>query len=476
MIEQEHQLALRADVNGDGFADVLVGTGTGVDADEAYLVFGDSLVGSIETQFGDRYANTLNASRGAAIDILIGAQGEDLLISDGGSDVLVGGQGNDTLTVLDMSFRRITGGRGIDTLRLDASGTTLDLTTIADNRIVDIEQIDITGNGPNSLVLNQGELLNLSSHSNTLVVRRGSDDTVDFGNGWTKQADQFDYGRRFEVFTQGAATLKVEVPFTPLPPVIDAADLSGDTGTTIGPTTPGGDSNRSVHAAGDVNGDGFDDVIIDSYDGVAAEALVLFGSAVGIDPDADLSNLDPEDGFRISGAVLNGVPRISVSTAGDVNGDGLSDLMIGAPTADPSGRSDAGQAFVVFGSPNLIGDIDLNSLDGSTGFRIDGVTAGDQFGQSVASAENVNGDGFSDVVFGAPGAIGSTGQSFVVFGASSFAATFDLTTLDGTNGFRANGINSEDQSGFSVDGSGRHQRRWLGGRVDRRSRRGSRRS
>ena len=64
----------------------------------------------------------------------------------------------------------------------------------------------------------------------------------------------------------------------------------------------------------------------------------------------------------------------SVAGAGDVNGDGIDDLIIGAPCADPGGRYDAGESYVVFGSAaGFAASLDLAALDGSNGFRLDGI-------------------------------------------------------------------------------------------------------
>jgi hypothetical protein len=142
---------------------------------------------------------------------MIGGRGNDTLIGNGGADVLTGGQGNDVLAVSDLTFRRLVGGTGSDTLRLDGSGLTLNLTTIADNRILGIEQIDITGTGDNTLALNYREVLNISDESNTLVVRRNAGDAVNIGSGWTQAANETIGLDIFNVYTQGAATLKVQV-------------------------------------------------------------------------------------------------------------------------------------------------------------------------------------------------------------------------------------------------------------------------
>ena len=86
-------------------------------------------------------------------------------------------------------------------------------------------------------------------------------------------------------------------------------------------------------------------------------------------------------------------------------------------------------------------NIDLSSLDGTNGFKLSGVAADDRSGRSVASAGDVNGDGFADLIVGANGADphgDHSGASYVVFGkASGFAANLDLSSLDGTQRLQA---------------------------------------
>ena len=91
---------------------------------------------------------------------------------------------------------------------------------------------------------------------------------------------------------------------------------------------------------------------------------------------------------------------ISVSTAGDVNGDGYADILIGARLAAPGGDSSAGETYVVFGKSESFGSsVDLGTLDGSDGFVLEGIDEDDYSGISVSEAGDVNGDGLRDISF-----------------------------------------------------------------------------
>ena len=214
-------------------------------------------------------------------------------------------------------------------------------------------------------------------------------------------------------------------------------------------------------SAGDVNGDGIDDLIIgarlaDVNGQTSGASYVVFGRASGFGATFELSSLDGSNGFRILGSAWTQQSGRSLASAGDVNGDGLSDVIIGAPYADFSAY-DMGASFVVFGSRGgFAASLNPSSLDGTNGFRIRGALADDQSGWSVASAGDVNGDGIDDLIVGARYADpngSKSGASYVIFGSTSgFIADLDLSTLDGTRGFQIKGVAAGDQSGFSVSG------------------------
>jgi hypothetical protein len=202
----------------------------------------------------------------------------------------------------------------------------------------------------------------------------------------------------------------------------------------------------SVAGAGDVNGDGFADVVVGAYWADpggrmdAGTVSVFHGSGAGLAPVAArvLEGVAAGDGFGWDSAGV-----------GDVNGDGFSDIIVGAPAADPSGRMSAGSARVFHGSPSGIVMTPERTLNGAA--------ISDSLGVSVSAAGDVNGDGFADVLIGAnladPGGRMDAGTLSVFHGSASGVGSVAARVLEGALagdlfGWSAAAVGDVDQDGF----------------------------
>ncbi len=239
--------------------------------------------------------------------------------------------------------------------------------------------------------------------------------------------------------------------------------LDGTNGVLLAGTKSGGRCGKSVDSAGDVNGDGFSDMLVgaDSYGGwpsAAGETYLVYGRSNGLPALITLTNtwLNGTNGIILAGAVINIVCGWSVSAAGDVNGDGFADILVGAPKAFPSGRDNAGEAYLVYGRSNgLPALVTLAStwLDGTNGVLLAGARAYSQLGLAVNSAGDMNGDGYDDILVGA----GGENRSYLVYGRSNglpALITLTNTWCDGTNGVTLAGARTGDACGSSLSAAG----------------------
>ncbi|KAF0160669.1 MAG: FG-GAP repeat-containing protein, partial [Rhodocyclaceae bacterium] len=262
-----------------------------------------------------------------------------------------------------------------------------------------------------------------------------------------------DSGRSYVVFGQTGGT------------AIDlSAVATGSGGFAINGQCAGDYSGVSVAAAGDINGDGLADLLVGAYhSGPAAGAeagrsYVVFGST-GTAPVELSAVANGTGGFVINGQGASDRSGVAVAGAGDVNGDGLGDLIVGAHLSDPAAGTDAGRGYVIFGTTGTMAAVDLSAIaSGQGGFVINGQGASDYSCRSVAAAGDVNGDGLSDLIVGAfgsdPAAGAHAGRSYVVFGQTGTMAIDLSAVANGTGGFVINGGGSYDLSGTSVAGAG----------------------
>ena len=250
-------------------------------------------------------------------------------------------------------------------------------------------------------------------------------------------------------------------------PVLDVGDLNGENGFAL----QGFDERHLVGArvsgAGDVNGDGVEDLVIGAESrnpgesGVIGESFVVFGQRTGFPPRLVLSALDGENGFVVQAEEEeSGVTTWAVSGIGDVNGDGVDDLLLGHALAGPVEDMNRGEAYVVFGTTEgFEAFLNVRDLNGFNGFVIRGVQLQDFLGRAVSGVGDVNGDGISDLIVGAPGRntddLSNVGLCVVVFGrVTGFGALLDIEELNGRNGFAISGFDRFAEAGTLVRGAG----------------------
>ena len=194
----------------------------------------------------------------------------------------------------------------------------------------------------------------------------------------------------------------------------------------------------SVASAGDVNGDGYADVIVGAYgNDNHGMAYIFYGSASGLHTTPDVTITETE-----SNAMLG----LSVSSAGDVNGDGYADVIVGAPYHN-NGGSHCGLAYIFYGGSSMDAtpDVTLNNETESSAW----------FGGSVSSAGDVNGDGYADVIVGASsednGGL-NCGRAYIYYGGSSMDAAPDVTLNNETTYFGEFGSSVSSAGDVNNDG------------------------
>ena len=423
--ESGRSVSSAGDVNGDGYDDLIIGARStdpnGARSGHAYVVYGGASAPGTD---GVLALSALDGASGFTLNGIDPADVSGASVSsagdvngDGYDDLIIGSRGADPNGARSGKTHVVYGGAS-------APGTdaVLDLSALDGSSGFTLTGID-PGDVSGYSVSSAGDV-NGDGYDDLIIGARGADP-----NGGSSGETHVVYG--------GASAPGTDS-------VLNLSALDGTNGFTLAGIDPGDRSGASVSSAGDVNGDGYDDLIIgasraDPNGRSSGETHVVYGgaSAPGTDGVLDLSALDGTNGFTLTGIDPDDESGRSVSSAGDVNGDGYDDLIIGARFADPNGAR-SGETHVVYGgarAPGTDGVLALSALDGANGFILTGVDPGDRSGVSVSSAGDVNGDGYDDLIIGAPGADPngrSSGETYVVHGGATGTESMVPVTARGT--------------------------------------------
>lgn len=505
------------DINGDGIDDIIIGApyanddseGTGTGA--SYVVFGttrefapflrasdlDGVVNGliINGSYGDGSVGYSVSAAGdingdGVDDLLIGAPGSsgeydgpgDFIIGDGPGeeepgDIIIGDgpgeEGPGDIVVGDGPGEEGPYGESVPGTAYVVFGINVPIVPILFNEIEDQEANE---DEAYSFTIPENAFINIETFSATLAGGAALPEWLSFdpveGTFSGTPANEDVGALSIEVTGSDSEMNTVTDNFDlqilddkSFPSTVDLSELDGSNGFVINGIDDTDVSGYEASGVGDINGDGFDDVLIgakladpNGYN-YAGEVYIVFGKSDGFTSNLELSSLDGTNGFLIEGIEAGDRIGARKSGAGDINGDGINDVLIGSYTADANANAGSGETYVIFGkSTAFSASFDLSTLDGTSGFVIDGVAAGDGSGSAVSSAD-INNDGADEVLIGAPYASSNgndnAGAAYVVFGkTTAFAANIDLSSLDGTNGFVIDGIDIYDYLGQSVSNAG----------------------
>ena len=404
------------DVNGDGYDDVLVGAGNydngHHDEGRVYLYLGSAAgLGASPAWYAESNSDT------AFLGYSVGTAGD--VNGDGYGDIIVG-----ALRYWNGQFHE---GRAYVWLG-GPTGPAATPHWITESNQANAEYGvsvgtagDVNGDGYADVIVGALQYSNGHTNEGRVYVYHGSSSGLTTTPSWIAESNQTNAFLGFWVGTAG------DVNGDGYSDVVSGADLfdngqsnegrafcwmGGPTGLSASPAwmvegnQAGALMGKPIESAGDVNGDGFSDVIVsarnfDNGQTDEGQVYIYLGSPFG---------LETSPAWSAEGNQAMGTFGSQVSTAGDVNGDGFSDILVGARTFD-NGQTDEGRAYLFLSTP--AGPRTQPSWSSV------GDAAGERFGTSVAPAGDVNGDGISDVIVGAPeytAGQGGEGRAFVFLG------------------------------------------------------------
>jgi concanavalin A-like lectin/glucanase superfamily protein/FG-GAP repeat protein len=430
-----YSVSSAGDVNGDGYDDILIGAYNNADGSsfsgKTYVIFGKSLDWNIDTNLNqsdasflgedsDDYSGYSVSSAGDVNgdgydDILIGAYNDEEGGSQAGQTYLIlgkesGWEINVSLSQSDASF--------IGEDSSDYSGYSVSSAGDVngdgyDDILIGAYKDEVGGSDAGQTYLIFGKATGWSMNKNLSTANASfiGEDSSDYSGYSVSSAGDVN-GDGYDDILIGAYSDEEGGNYAGQTYLIFGkatgwsmdVDLNQSNASFLGESA-NDYSGYSVSSAGDVNGDGYDDILIGAYvrENYKGQTYLIFGKATGWSMDVDLS----QSNASFLGNDDSDNSGYSVSSAGDVNGDGYDDILIGA-YMDADGGNEAGGAYIVFGCNNnsgiynnscwLIQDMSLGSANAS----FLGEDDADNAGTSVSSAGDVNGDGYDDILIGAP--------------------------------------------------------------------------